>query len=215
MNTAIRTLFVTALMCLIASAAFGGPVSDKLTPEELERVKAGEVILKNDISEKCKAGEGVAFGVYRCSLDEFWKVVFDYPNYKDIFPRIVYARIRPEGKTDHFFLTDFSIDATLAKIEYVSFNKLSQDRMRLDFGLDEKFPHKYQKEMNGYWQLEKLGENVYLAEYKVHVALDIPLIGGMVNKIVAAMSGKDLPDVLVSIRKRIDSGGTWTRTAKK
>ena len=209
---ATRIFLLIVVFCLVwAPFAKAGVVSDKLTPEEITRLKAGEVILKNDISKKSKAGSGVAFGVYKCDLDTFWKVVFDYPHYTEFLPRINYAKVIKE--TPEEFLTEFSINATLTNLVYTSYNRLSKDKLRLDFGLDDSFPHKHQKEMIGYWQLEPLGEGMLLAEYKVSVKLDVPLIGKLIEKIVNAMSGKDLPEVLVSIRKRIDSGGTWKRTA--
>ena len=104
----------------------------------------------------------------------------------------------------------FEYMAHLAK----TWNKLNKDKTRLDFGLQMDQPHKRFKTMGGYWEIEVLEPGLLLAEYKVDVALDIPMIGGLITKVVNAMAGDDLPDMLISVRKRIDSGGTWVRSKK-
>lgn len=207
MKSAIRVLIIASVVFIFATSAFAGKVSSKLTADELAKVKAGEIVLKNDLSEKTQSGSGIAFGTFKVSKEEFWKVIYDYPNYKDIFPRIEYAKIIE--KNDDQFLTDFAMDATLATLKYTSWNRPSKDGNRLDFGLVKDRPHKYFKEMNGYWQLEELEGGLILAEYKVNVELDVPVIGKMLTKIVNSMAGKDLPTVLKAVRKRAESGGTW------
>jgi coenzyme Q-binding protein COQ10 len=207
-----RLLVFGIVLCLCTSA-WAGKVSDKLTPEEIEKIKGGEVILKNDLSESNKSGSGIAYAAYPCTLDDFWKVVLDYEHYKEIFPRIV--SVKKFNEEGNRFLTEFKIDVSIKKLTYTSYNVISEDRLRLDFGLDDAYPHKYQKKMGGYWQLEQLGEKMIIAEYKVDVELDIPVIGGLINKIVRSLAGDDLPDVMNSVRKRIESGGTWNRLTDK
>ncbi len=203
-----RILLLIILVVSFSSTARAGIVSDKLTPSELAKVKAGEIVLKNVMDEKTRSGHGVAYGVYKCTREEFWKVIFDYDNYDKVFPRI--KSVKLVEKTQDQFLTDFALDATLTTLKYTSYNRPTKDGARLDFGLEKSRPHKYFKEMEGYWQLETLEDGRLLAEYKVTVALDIPMIGKLLTKVVNAMTGKDLPNVLKAVRKRIESGGTWT-----
>lgn len=208
MKKVFSGFIIAALAIIFGTSAQAGIVSDKLTPDELAKVKTGSIILKNDISESSKSGSGIAYGVYNCTKEEFWKVIFDYNNYDKVFPRI--KSVKVIEKTEDQFLTEFALDATLTTLKYTSFNRPTKDGMRLDFGLEKQYPHKYFKEMGGYWQLETLEDGRLLAEYKVSVALDIPMIGKLLTKVVNAMTGKDLPNVLKAVRKRIESGGTWT-----
>lgn len=207
MKIAAHITLVLAVVLLFSFQANAESISAKLTAEELEQVKSGKILLKNDIDEKTQKGSGVAFGIYHCSLDDFWNTIYDYPNYADIFPRIIYAKIIK--KEEKQFLTEFKLDASLTKLEYVSYNRPSDDKLRLDFGLDPNYPHKYQKSMTGYWQLEKLGENLYLAEYKVQSEIDAGAFTKLIAPIVNAMAGKDLPKVMRAVRMRVESGGTW------
>lgn len=202
MKTAFTFMVVLVLFACFAVGAFAGPVSDKLTPEELTKVKAGEIVLKNIMDNKTKKGSGVAFGTFACDLDTFWKIIYDYPHYSEIFPRIISAKI--VKKDDKRFLTDFVMDASVKKLVYTSWNEPSEDKLRLDFGLEKSYPHKYFSEMGGYWLLEKLDENLYLAEYKVAVSLDLPMgVDKIVGPIIKYMTGKDLPNVFHSVRKQI------------
>ena len=59
-----KTAAITILALLIATTAFAGPISGKLTADEIAKIKAGEVILKNDIKEGDKSGSGIAFGAF-------------------------------------------------------------------------------------------------------------------------------------------------------
>jgi ribosome-associated toxin RatA of RatAB toxin-antitoxin module len=213
MRSALIPFLALVIFLAIIPVAHGGPVTSKLTAAELEKVKGGEIILKKDIDGKTKSGSGIAYGVFKCDLDAFWSVLFDYDHYPEIFPRLNWVKVIE--KTPNRIVVTFSMDATLKDLEYTTLNNLSQDKKRLDFHFDERFPHPYQKSLVGYWQLEEIEPGLLLAEYKLGVALDIPLIGKIIEKIVLNMSTKDLPDVLISIRKRIDSGGTWTRNQDK
>jgi len=189
-------------LCLLCTSVFAGPVSGKLTPDEIKRIKAGEVILKNDIQDGKKSGSGVAYGAFKGSLDRFWEVVMDYPNYQDFFPKIKSAEIIK--KDPDKFLTRFKMDVGLTTLEYVSWNKLAADKLRMDFGLDDAYPHKFQKTMNGYWLLELSDDGYILAEYKIGLSLNVPKIfEGAVNGIVNSMAGKDLPQVFTCITNRM------------
>lgn len=207
MKGVFRSTLVLAVVFIFALQAYAGPISSKLSAKELEQVKNGKILLKNDINAETQKGTGAAFAIFHCSLDDFWKTIYDYPNYTDIFPRIIHAKIIK--KEEKQFLTEFKLDASLTKLEYVSYNRPSDDKLRLDFGLVDSYPHKYQKSMTGYWQLEKLGENLYLAEYKVFSEIDAGVFTKLISPIVNAMAGKDLPKVMRAVRKRIESKGTW------
>jgi ribosome-associated toxin RatA of RatAB toxin-antitoxin module len=205
MKYALTLVMVMLLTMALVGSAAAGSVTSKLTAAELERVKKGEIILKNDISDGKESGAGIGYGVFHCKLDRFWEIVFDYPDYKRMFPPTDYAKVikrEPSGK----FLTECQMKfmGGLYKINYTSFNIPTPDKLRLDFGLDKSYPHERFKEMGGYWQLEEIGEDTYIAEYKVDVELNLPAgFKDIVQKIVNSLAGKDLPKMFESIRKEI------------
>jgi hypothetical protein len=207
MSRLLILVLAMAVMIAFGGRANAGPVSGKLTPAEIERAKNGEVILKNNINDKSESGAGIGYGVFKGKLDTFWAVVFDYPDYKRMFPPTEYAKIvkkDPSGK----FWTEFQLKfmAGLYKITYTSWNMPSADKLRLDFGLDQAYPHDNFKDMGGYWLLEKIDEDVYLAEYKVNVQLSLPPgLQTIVQKIVNSLAGKDMPKMFKSLQKEMDA----------
>ena len=191
-----------ALILVFATVSFAGAVRDKLTDEEFERAKKGEIILKNEIDDKTKSGAGIGIGYFSGDIDKFWKLVYDYPNYQNVFPRMIYAK--KVGGTPERFLTELKMDATLTKLVYTTYNVPSPNGMELNFGIEKSKPHKYFKDMTGYWKLEKVDGGGFLAEYKVAVSLDLPLgMGKLVTPVVNAMAGKDLPDLFNALRKNM------------
>ena len=209
--TILFTVVLTTMVFYLAAqgAAGSGPVSSKLTAQELARVKAGEIVVKNEMNEESSSGHGVAFGIFHGSKEDFWKVIFDYDNYLDIYPRL--EKVTLIERDGNKYVVEFHLDATLKTIVYTTINILSEDRTRLRWTLDQTRPHKYLKVSDGYWQLEELEPGVLLGEYKVIVELDLGILTGVVSGIVRSMSRDDLPDVLIATRKRMESGGTWTR----
>lgn len=206
MKNLISGACVILFVFAFAAASFAGVVTDKLTKAEMERVKNGEVLLKNEINTNSEAGAGIGYGVFHCKLETFWEIIYDYPDYKRMFPPTTYAKVTKKEPNGNFLL-DYQMGfmAGLYKINYTSYNKPSADKMRLDFNLDPNYPHDMLKNFVGYWQLEKIGEDTYLAEYKVAVELSLP--GGIkdvVQKIVNSLAGKDLPKMFHSVRKEIE-----------
>jgi ribosome-associated toxin RatA of RatAB toxin-antitoxin module len=209
----IRRVFVVAIFLLgFAAIASAGPISGKLTPAELAKIKNGEIIVKNNIDTKTDSGTGVAFGVIKGSVEEFWKVIFDHEHYMDFYPRLEGVRVIKRDKK--IAVIEFDMDATLKTITYTTAATVSDDRMRMDWVLDATRPHKYFKKNGGYWQLEKLDDNTLLVEYSVDVALDFGPFSSVATKVVNSMAKDDLPDVIVCTRERVQSGGTWIRPKK-
>jgi len=201
-----RIIIVIALSLFIfAINLHAGMVTDKLTPAELERAKQGEIILKNDIKESSESGAGVGYGVFHCKLETFWEIIFDYPNYGRMFPPCAYAKVIKKNP-DGAFITELQMKLLggLYTMTYTTYNIPTADKLHLDFGLDKSYPYDKFKEMKGYWQLEQIGEDTYLGEYKVDVELNLPKgIKDIVQKIVNSLAGKDLPKMFLSIRKEI------------
>lgn len=212
-KTGLLLLFALTLLftfgAIIAQSESNGLVSSKLTAEEMAKVKAGEIVVKNLIDEETQQGKGAAFGIFHGKVADFWSVIFDYDNYLDIYPRL--EKVVLVEQTGNKYVVEFFMDASIKTIVYTTIALLSADKMRLTWTLDENRPHKYLKKTDGYWQLEQLEPGLILAEYLVDIELDVGVFTALVNPVVRAMSRDDLPDVLISTRKRMESGGAWTR----
>ena len=193
-------------------AISAGPVTSKLSAAELAKVKNGEVVLKNVIDPQTNKGYGSGFCLYHGTKDQFWKVIFDYEHYLDIYPRL--KKVTVISRTSNKAVVDFQMDASLTTLNYTTINLLSADQTKLTWTTDMTRPHKYFKRNDGYWLLEEIGPGLIVAEYRVEVELDLGILSNVVGKIVQSMSRDDLPDVMISTRKRMESGGTWKRPGR-
>jgi ribosome-associated toxin RatA of RatAB toxin-antitoxin module len=193
----------------VAAAYAEGPVSSLLTPAELAKVKAGQIVVKNKIDKNSEQGSGAAYGVIKGTPEDFWKVIFDHEHYMEFYPRLKGVTVVERDKS-HAVIS-FKMDATIKTLDYTTAATVTPDRLRMDWVQDDSRPHKYFKKNDGYWQLEQLEPGLLLVEYKVLVALDLGPFSGVASKIVNMMAKDDLPDVVECTRKRVESGGTWVR----
>ncbi|MDP8223512.1 MAG: SRPBCC family protein [Candidatus Lernaella stagnicola] len=216
MRFSIRLIMLATVVFFVAmtTVAWAGPVTSKLTPEELAAVKAGKVIVKNDIKENSESGVGVAYGVIRGTIDDFWKVIFDHENYTDFYPRLEGIKVVERNKYS-LATIEFKMDATIKTLTYTTIGTVTADKTRMDWKLDMNRPHKFFKKNGGYWQLEEIEPGVLLAEYQVEVALDLGPFSRVATKIVNSMAKDDLPEVIECTKNRVESGGTWVRPGKK
>lgn len=209
MNRKVFALFLVGCVGLIlAGSASAGPVSSKLTAEELATIKGGGIVAKDTLQEGPQ-GYAVAFGIMKFkSVEEFWTVVMDYEHYVDFFPKVKYCTLIK--KTNSQSLAEFGVDLGVTTAVYTGIHTIADDRLRMDWTMDKSRPHKFFSASEGWWILEELSAGVWLVEYKMDVKLDFGVLSKAANKAVAAMAKKDLPRVIQNVSKRIESGGTWT-----
>jgi ribosome-associated toxin RatA of RatAB toxin-antitoxin module len=199
-------------VAFFASAAWAGPVSSKLSAADMEKLKAGQIIARSDIKAGNESGAGVAFGIIKCTPEEFWKTIFDHEHYTEFYPRL--KKIQIVSRDNSKAVITFWMDVTLTTMEYTTIGIVTPDRLRMTWSQDDGKPHKYFKKNDGYWQLEVLDGGLLLVEYKVDVGLDLGVFSSAATKIVNLMAKDDLPEVVDATRKRIESGGTWKRGKK-
>lgn len=204
------TAVLALVMCLaLGAAAQAGLVSDKLTPEELAKVKNGEIITRTQLNDTSTKGVSTAYLLVRCTPEEFWFTVMDYDHYVDFYPRLIKAIVHK--KTTRQSQVTYFFDATAATMEYTLIGTVADDRLRQDWTLDKSKPHKYFKVNEGYWILEQLEPGVLLIEYGAIVELDLGVMTKVATKIVNALTTDDLPASMECTRKRVESGNTWVR----
>lgn len=207
-----RKCFVFCLLAFIllfAGSTLAGPISDKLTAAELAKVKAGEIISKNEIDNASQKGYGVAYGAIKGSPEDLWKLIMDTGSYMEFYPRL--NAVNCLKKTNSQALIEFHMDATATEMIYTTINTIAADRLRMDWTLDKSSPHKYLKLSDGYWMAEPIDGGLMLVEYKVIVELDLGILTKVAEKIVNTMAKDDLPEVVLATKKRIESGFTWKK----
>lgn len=203
-------LMMSLLAALVThgDTAWAGKVSGKISAQELERVMAGEVVRRRVVDEETKSGAGYAYALFQCKQETFWEVVYDYPGYARMFPPITSAKVVSGTTASPRFLTEIEMKFTLATITYTTYNLRGADGLRLDYGLQKEYPHSYIRDIVGYWQLEPLGPDSFLAEYKAAVELDVSsTLRTLIMPIYHALTGRDLPKMMETYRREVARRG--------
>ncbi len=203
-----QAILAAILAVILVSPAMAGPVSDKLSGEELARAKKGEVITHETLTKNHEDGFAAAYGVIRFQdPQEFWNVMGDFEHFPDFVPKIEKASvIKQKGRQT---LVEFHMDGTIETLIYSCIHTQSEDNLRVDWTLDKQRPHVRYKVNDGYWLLEQLEPGVWLVEYNMTASFDFGILTKAANKVVNTMVKDDLPNVVGNVRKRIESGGAW------
>ena len=135
---------------------------------------------------------------------------------KDLHPLIDLLFRKRVGIIILFLIATFGTYGTLKILKVANFQAASMVMVKiplvdLDFRLDPNYPHSL-KDTRGYRYLENLDEKRTLLTHAVtRVDVGIP-VPGFIRK---ALSSRDLPGVVRNLKKRIESGGTWTKSDKR
>lgn len=192
-----------------APASVPGPITKKLSAAELDRVKKGEIILRSSTADDTSSGAGYAVGIVNGTPEKIWQTILDYDKYAQFMPRVTYCKksLRQGNRID----ADFVLDMGLADVKYSIIHTLHPEKNRLTWVLDKKKDADYVTKTDGYWQLEEIAPGVTLIEYNVEVNIDVPLIGGLIGGLVKKLTNDDLPNVVGTMKKRIESGNAWKK----
>lgn len=202
--------WLTAMLASLAlcGVAWAGPISDKLTAEELATIHAGGVVVHTTLGGGSHDGYAAAFGIMRFDDEaKFWTVLADYDHFHEFLPRVEKAVVvKKEGAKTWLQLT---IDGGYKSITYTNIYTFDAAARRTQWVLDFTFAHEPYTKNTGYWQLEPLEPGVYLVEHQNAVGVDFGPLAAIGNRVMNSMLKKDLPKVISNVRNRIDSGGIW------
>ena len=190
-------------------AAVPGPISKKLSPADIAKVKKGEIILRSKTAEDTSSGAGFAVGLINKSPDDIWKTILNYDNYAEFMPRVETCKttLKQGNRIDSYY----ELDMGLTDIEYTLIHYINRDKNRLTWKLDDTKPRDYVTKTTGYWQLEPLAQGGTLIEYNVEVDVHIPVIGWLIRGLIRKLTNDDLPNVIGTMKKRVESGNTWKK----
>ena len=178
-----------------------------LTPEVKAKLDKGEaVILKNKVSDSGKKviSNSAAMIVVDKPISEVWTVVADYTRLPEFIPRLISSEKYSEA--DGKIGIKQSIKVLWRKIHYHVIQTEDTTNHILSFDLD-----KTQKndiaETNGRWELRAYGEGKCLAVYTLALDTGMPVPRFIQNMLL----NQDLPDTMMAVKKRTESGGTYKK----
>jgi hypothetical protein len=175
-----------------------------LPPEQIERLKAGEIL----ILDKPETMEGkqliTAALVFNQDLDTVWSLMTQGWRQEEYLPRLERSPLIKKwdgGDQIEFHVKvlgiaiSYRILGTRDKLQYYSHWKLDPD-----YDND-------MKEVSGYWRFYWMDEHHTLARYGTRVETGI----GIPAAVQEFLTKRDLPNALGAQKRWIDSGGTWRK----
>lgn len=183
-----------------------GPITKKLSPEDIQRLKNGEVIVHSPTGDSKEKGNAVAIGIIKADPQQIWRTILDYDRYEEFMPKTKENRVtfKEGNRIDSLVILDLGFG--LPDIQHSVIHYFHPAKNLVTWKLDTTKRADYVTRTDGYWQLEPLGPAETLVEYNLIVELDIPLLGGLVNRIVKSLGKDDLPNVIKRMRQRVEGG---------
>lgn len=207
---AIRAGAIAVFLALLGAAAGSPAVSplDRLTPEQRQKLLAGEVVYEYVLSPD-PLQQGLGFGCARViiarSAAESYRVMTNYAAKHFYFPHMKTSQvIKKEGnKTWVHEVLDF----TIAEVEYVVIQEETPAAFRVDHYFDRSYPHTI-GEGKGWFYFEDIAPGQCLLSYAfTQVDIGVPVPGF----IMKALTSRDLPEIVTNTRRRIESNEQWSK----
>ncbi len=212
-------LIIGAVVCalvFIGAPAFSGEASEdgdkspleRFNKEERAKLLKGEPVFKH-VKKENEEGEiegyGKAFVIIEKPVETSFEIFCEFDKHHLYFPRKKKSEV--VKKWDNKALVHKVFGFYVVDIEYTVLYSIDAKKHRVDYKMDKDYPHDLE-EVEGFFRFEKIDEDRTLFSYaatKVETGLSVP---GFVQDY---LTSKDLPQVARSVKKRVESGGKWTK----
>jgi uncharacterized membrane protein len=202
----ITTLAAAALSLALAELPPAATAS-KLNETEFNQAKKGEVVVKGETfktSDGKDGARGKAWVVIDAAPDTCLNTLMKYEDAPTYMPRLKKVDIK-KVTPDSWTLTQ-DVKVMLSTYTYTLDVTWNREKKTMAWVLDPKTTNDI-KDTTGSWEFRPLPDNKTLLEYGI--TLDS---GKAVPQFISDyMTQKDLPEVLLSFKRRVESGGKWTK----
>lgn len=202
------------LLALALSAASGGgdaPAKsplDRFSAEERAKLTAGEAIYRH-VEKKGEdgqtSGHAESVALIKAPVDRCFSIFTEFDKQELYFPRKTKSEVLKQEGNRFWVQKEFWF--YVISVEYVVIYTKDEKAHRVDFEMDKAYPHDLE-DTAGYFQFEAVDANTSLFTYaatRVETGLKVP------NFIREYITSRDLPAVVINVKKRIESGGTWVK----
>jgi ribosome-associated toxin RatA of RatAB toxin-antitoxin module len=194
----VSMLLAAAVAACPASASAQGVKMRELSPAELAKVEAGEVILESQTYQDAQGrtrGRGLAIGFVKADKGRIMDTILGYEAYPQFMPRVKTTAVY--GRTDTQVNVKFTIEVVMVKVSYHITHQVDRAAGTISWTLDKSRPNEIAA-TDGFWGL-KPHKNGTLLYYTV--AVDT---GRSIPKAIEDyLTKKDLPNIVKSIKKRV------------
>lgn len=181
---------------------------DRFSKEQQTKLLAGEAIYEYMIvkeGEKNQKAHGRAVALVNSPAEKGYKIFCDFEKEYLYFPRMTVSKVlKVEGNV---YTVYKELDFTITTMRYTHFMTLDDKEFRVDFDKDPNGVNDFE-ESAGYFQFVKIDDKRSLFIYgltKGEIGMPVP------NFIKNYALSKDLPNIVLSVKKRVESGGTWQK----
>ena len=191
--------FVCRGIAVDLDTALSEPVKKKLDA-------GSAVILKNhtdDTGKKVICNSAVAV-VIGAGVDQVWSCLADYAKFPEFIPRMVACEKYADSGGDLGIRQELKV--LWRRVSYHVLQRSDDAAHTLNFRLDKSQKNDI-SETEGSWVLRPYGEGKTLAVYSLALDTGIPVP----RFIQTMMLNEDLPDTLLALKKRVESGGKYTK----
>ncbi len=205
MSAAIVAMFLIASATLAQDAK--NPL-DSFSDEQKAKLLSGEAIYEYVIDDADDEGEkayGRAVALVNAPAEQGYKIFCDFEKEYLYFPRMTLSKVL--DTKGNVSLVYKELDFTVITMRYTHFMTRNDKDLRVDFEKDPDGVNDF-KESAGFFQFVKIDDKRCLFIYGLTKGeMSIPVPGFIKNY----ATSKDLPNIVLSVKKRVESGGTWQK----
>jgi len=205
----LALLVAVSLAWGVYAAEAGNPL-DGFNQEQQEKLLKGEAIYEyiiNDKGDQGATGYGRAVALVNAPAAEGYKIFCDFEKERLYFPRMTVSKVlKVEGNVSTVYK---ELDFTVTTMRYTHFMTRNDEELRVDFEKDPNGVNDFE-ESAGYFQFVKIDDQRSLFIYgltKGEIGIPVP------EFIKNYVTSKDLPNIVLSVKKRVESGGKWQKDA--
>lgn len=205
----LKPLVFAAFVVLLPAASLwaGESPTTGLTADELTRMEKGGVVVKTDTYPTGDGTRGAGITAY-CVInkppDAAWAVMLNYHKFDEFMPRL--ERIEVLEKTKHTMKITETVRVPLGAISYTLDLIFKPTQRTVSWALDKSRKHDI-ADTFGAWEFLSYSQGKTILRYTS--TLDSGLF--VPRFLEDFLIRNDVPDVLLSLKRRIESDGTWKK----
>lgn len=207
-----RAEFLLRIAAVIAApivSVFAASLLERYPAENRRRLLAGETVfehVKTTTPDGKVSGYAQAIVLVNSPINTAFKIFCEFDKQYQYFPRKTVSKVLESTPTSALIYNEF--DFYVATIRYTVRYDINRAGYRINFKLDPRYPHDI-RDSAGFFLFEKVDEKRCLFTYaatKVDTGLKAPAF------IQDYLTSRDLPAMALNVKKRIESGGKWTKS---
>jgi hypothetical protein len=201
-------IIVTIIFAAGLYAADAKNPLDRFNDEQKSKLLNNEAVMEyviDDFGEQGSKAYGRAVVLVNAPAEDGYKIFCDFEKEYLYFPRMTVSRVLDtKGDVSRVYK---ELDFTIMTVKYTHFMTRNDKNFRVDFEKDPDGVNDF-KESAGYFQFEKIDDKRCLFVYgltKGEIGVPVP------EFIKNYALSKDLPNIVLSVKKRVESGATWEK----